>query len=188
MGRYDKLVHTFNKDKTGWGDFMPTYQAYFRGFDCMPEASFYSSYRCYMKEAFLDKVSNFHSEEEYLCFIGYDMTDPFGSFDAEIEFSIGMDLDHMEKHVITEPTIVRIPPFYWHCPLEFKRVTKPVYFQVMHLRGQFGTFAPQTGEDGKTRLIYTGLMQHACVHDKSKKCTYCGRCWRESQEKEQSGE
>ena len=126
MGRYDHLVHTFEKQYNHWGDFMPPYQAYFRGQDCMEGAEFYASYRCYMKEAFLDRETNIHTEEEHLCFMGYDMTDPFGSFDAEIELWIGKDPNHLEKHIITEPTIVRIPPFTWHCPLEFKRVTKPV--------------------------------------------------------------
>jgi hypothetical protein len=45
------------------------------------------------------------------------MVDPWGSFDAEIEFWIGNRLDKLEKYIITEPTIVRIPPYTWHCPL-----------------------------------------------------------------------
>ena len=66
MGRFDHLVHTFEKQITHWGDFMPTVQAYFRGQDCMDGAEFYSPYRCYIKEAFLDRESNFHAEEELL--------------------------------------------------------------------------------------------------------------------------
>ena len=182
-GRYDHLVHKFIRTKNNWGEFMPQYQAYFRGRDHMEGANFYASYRCYMKEAFLDKISNYHSEEEYLCFVGYDMTDPFGSFDAEIEFWMGEDLDHMEKHIITEPTIVRIPAYMWHCPLEFKRVTKPVYFQVVHLRGKFSTFAAETDEDGKPYIKYAevgGIRK--CVQDPTKNCTLCGGCWRRAEE------
>ena len=70
MGKYDHLVHFFDRNKNNWGEFMPAYQAYFRGEDCMDDADFYSPYRCYMKEAFIDRVSNFHSEEEYLSFVG----------------------------------------------------------------------------------------------------------------------
>jgi hypothetical protein len=70
MSRYDHLIHEFEKQYNYWGDFMPPYQAYFRGHDCMPGSSFYASYRCYMKEAFVDIWPNFHSEEEYLCFTG----------------------------------------------------------------------------------------------------------------------
>ena len=76
MGKYDHLVHFFDRNKNNWGEFMPAYQAYFRGEDCMEGADFYSPYRCYMKEAFIDRVSNFHSEEEYLSFVGYDMSIP----------------------------------------------------------------------------------------------------------------
>ncbi len=180
MGRYDHLVHTFEKQITHWGDFMPTVQAYFRGQDCMEGAEFYSPYRCYIKEAFLDRESNFHAEEELLSFVGYDMTDPFGSFDAEIEFWIGKDLNHMEKHLITEPTIVRIPPFTWHCPLEFKRVTKPVYFQVMLPRGQFGNIARRKDDEGNVFLQYTGLTgKRQCRYEPDKRCTVCGRCWKD---------
>ena len=181
MGRYDHLIHTFEKEynATRWGDFMPEYQAYFRGRGCMADSNFYASYRCYMKEAFVDRTSNFHSEEEYLCFMGYDVADPFGSFDAEISFSIGPDLDHMEEHIITEPTIVRIPAYWWHCPLEYRRVTKPVYFEVVHLRGEFGTFQYRE-VDGEKKLTYTGFTTFTgrvpCVKDASKKCDYCGLC------------
>jgi hypothetical protein len=132
-----------------------------------------------MKEAFVDRESNFHSEEEYLCFMGYDAADPFGSFDAEISFWIGETLDSLEEHIITEPTIVRIPPYWWHCPLEYRRVTKPVYFEVLHLRGEFGTF--QFREiDGEKKLVYTGFTTFTgrvpCVKDASKKCDLCGKC------------
>lgn len=188
-GRYDKLIHTFVRTKNDWGDFMPQYQAYFRGTDCMPEANFYASYRCYMKEAFLDRISNYHSEEEFLCFIGYDITDPFGSFDAEIEFWMGEDLDHMEKHIITEPTIVRIPAYMWHCPLEFKRVSKPIYFQVLHLRGKFATFAAEKDDEGKPFIKYTEVGgPKKCVLDSSKQCTLCGGCWRRAEEAKKAAE
>ncbi len=158
---------------------MPPYQAYFRGHDCMPDSNFYASYRCYMREAFVDRWPNFHTEEEYLCFIGYDMADPWGSWDAEIELWIGKDINDMEKHIITEPTIVRIPPYTWHCPLEYKRVGKPVYFEVLHTRGKFGIFAQKSGDDGGARLEYTGSGGNKpCVLDKSKQCTFCGKCWK----------
>ena len=177
MGKYDNLVHTFEKHINKWGDFMPPYQAYFRGHDCMPESNFYSSYRCYMKECFVDRTPNFHTEEEYLCYTGYDMLDPWGSFDAEIEFWIGEDLRHLEKHIITEPTMIRIPAYTWHCPIQYLRVGKPVYFQVCHLRGKFGTFHLHFREDGQGILAYAGSAGHMpCVLDKTKQCTFCGKC------------
>lgn len=178
MSKYQNLVHTFKKQQNFWpGAFMPAYQAYFRGHDCMPEANFYSSYRCYMAEAFIDRWPNFHSEEEYLCFTGYDMVDPWGSFDAEIEFWIGKDRSNMEQHIITEPTIIRIPPYMWHCPLEYRRVSKPVYLQVLQPRGKFGSFSPRTDETGRKYIVYNGLNgTKPCNLDKTKQCTVCGKC------------
>ena len=181
MGKYDHLIHTFQKQYNHWGDFMPPYQAYFRGHDCMPDSSFYSSYRCYMAEAFVDRTPNFHTEEEYLCFTGYDMLDPWGSFDAEIELWIGKDLNNMEKHVITKPTIVRIPPYTWHCPLEYKRVGKPVYFQLCGTRGKFGTFSYSDDGDGEYHIRYVGSAgAKKCVYDENKQCVFCGKCWKQT--------
>lgn len=177
MTKYDNLVYTFEKQYNNWGDFMPRYQAYFRGHDCMPDSNFYSSYRCYMAKCFVDRMPNFHTEEEYLTFTGYDMQDPWGSFDAEIEIWIGKDLTSMEKHVITEPTILRVPAYTWHCPLEYKRVDKPVYFQVSHLRGKFGTFHLHFFDDGHTELAYSGSAGHQpCKLDQTKQCSFCGKC------------
>ena len=181
MGKYDHLVHTFEKQYSHWaGDFMPEYQCYFRGQDCMADSSLYASYRCYMKEAFIDKAPNFHSEEEYLCFTGYDMLDPWGSFDAEIEFWIGKDPEHLEKHIITEPTMVYIPPNTWHCPLQYIRVGKPVYLQVLGTRGKFGFCQLKINTDGTYEIEYAGSAGHRpCVLEPGKQCTFCGRCRKE---------
>jgi hypothetical protein len=51
------------------GAFLPKHQAYFARDSCMPGAGFILSYRPYMKEAYVDREPNFHTEEEYLCFI-----------------------------------------------------------------------------------------------------------------------
>ena len=177
MGKYDHLVHTFEKQYTHWGDFMPPYQAYFRGHDCMADSNIYTCYRCYMKEAFIDKYPNFHPEDEFLCFTGYDMNDPWGSFDAEIEFWIGPDPNHLEKHIITEPTMIRIPAFTWHCPLQYRRVGKPVYLQVLGLRGKFGFCQLKIDEPGVYDIEYAGSAGHRpCVLEPGKQCTFCGRC------------
>lgn len=177
MGRYDDLVYTFEKQYTHWGDFIPPYQAYFRGHDCMPDSELYTCYRSYMKEAFIDRYPNFHPEDEYLCFTGYDMQDPWGSFDAEIEIWIGEDLAHLEKHIITEPTMVRIPAFTWHCPLEYLRVTKPVYLQVLGTRGKFGFGRLRINPDGTREIEYAGSAGNLpCVLEEGKQCTFCGKC------------
>ncbi len=180
MGKYDHLIYQFKKEEnTHWGDFMPKYQAYFRGDACMPDAKFYTQYRPYMTEAFIDREPNFHAEEEYLSFIGYDMADPFGSFDAEMEFWIGNDIDNMEKHVITEPTIIRIPAFTWHCPLIFKKVNKPVYLETMLTKGRFGVFFRRFDENGNPYYTTGAVGFRACVYDVNKRCNLCGRCYKD---------
>ena len=176
-GRFDHLVHTFQKQLNHWGDIMPPYQAYFRGHDCMPDSDIYTCYRPYMKEAFIDKYPNFHPEEEYLTFIGYDMCDPWGSFDAEMEFWIGPEPNKLEKHIISEPTIVRIPPFTWHCPLQYLHVGKPVYLQVLGTHGKFGFGQLRFNKDGTYEIEYAGSAgQKPCVLEEGKQCTFCGKC------------
>ena len=51
----------------------------------------------------------------------------FKEFGAEVEFTIGEGAD-AEVHVITATTWVCIPPNLLHCPLNFKRVDKPIMF------------------------------------------------------------
>jgi len=177
-GAFADLVHVFRKDPTNWGDFLPPYQAYFRGSDSLPNASLYTCYRPYMKDIFLDRDPNFHTEEEYLCFIGADMTDPFGSFEGEIEFWIGRELRGLERHIITKPTMVRVPPFYWHCPLQFRNLKKPVYLQVLGTRGQYGTFVPKAGPEGRWEIAYSGAVGNKmCVYEPTKRCNVCGKCF-----------
>ena len=176
-GRFSNLVYTFEKQYTHWGDFMPPYQAYFRGHDCMPDSDIYTCFRPYLKEAFIDKYPNFHPEEEYLCFTGYDMTDPWGSFDAEMEFWIGPEPNKLEKHIISAPTMVRIPPFTWHCPLQYLRVGKPVYLQVLGTHGKFGFGQLRFNADGTYEIEYAGSGGHRpCVLEEGKQCTFCGKC------------
>jgi hypothetical protein len=92
---------------------------------------------------------------------------------------MGEVVDKMEKHVITKPTIVRIPGSMWHCPMDFVRVDKPVLFQAAYLDGTCGRVSRHIGEDGKEQFIYGGPeIMHGCVLEPGKKCTYCGKCFR----------
>jgi hypothetical protein len=62
-----------------------------------------------------------------LCFIGgnpLDITD----FGAEIEFTLGG-----EKHRINTTAVVSIPKGVEHCPIVFKKVTKPIIFLEVSL-------------------------------------------------------
>ena len=49
----------------------------------------------------------------------------FEEFGAEVELTMG---EEREVHVITTTTWVYIPAKLLHCPLNFKRVDKPIMF------------------------------------------------------------
>jgi hypothetical protein len=67
-----------------------------------------------------------HSVAEILYFIGGNPMN-FKEFGAEVEFTMGEGAE-AETHVITATTWVYIPPNLLHCPLNFKRVDKPIMF------------------------------------------------------------
>ena len=70
---------------------------------------------------FMDKPHQ-HDFHQFFCFLGSDPEDIM-RFDAEIEVYLG---EEGEKHIITTPTVLHIPPGLMHCPMEYKRVDKPV--------------------------------------------------------------
>ena len=135
--KYGGLVYSFVPEVNNWGSFLPPTQLYFRGEKNIPGATFFAPFRPYMAPVFLDKVPHYHVVEEYLTFVGADIVNAYESFDAEIEFWIGEDVHNMEKYIINTPTIIRVPAGMWHCPLDFKRVDKPVFFQPALMSGVF---------------------------------------------------
>jgi hypothetical protein len=85
-------------------------------------------YHCVTKPILFSETHT-HDNEEILCFIGgnpLDITD----FGAEIEMSMGSE---HEKHVITQTACVSIPANLAHCPLNIKKVDKPIIFLEMSL-------------------------------------------------------
>jgi hypothetical protein len=80
-----------------------------------------------------------HDYDQLLYFIGGNPLN-FFDFGAEVEITLGKE---EEKHLITSTTIVYLPKGLLHCPINFKKVAKPILF--MHL-----CFAPEysrsTGE------------------------------------------
>jgi hypothetical protein len=67
--------------------------------------------------------------DEILCFVGGNPMD-FQDFGAEVELSLG---EEMEKHTISTATFVYVPKGLVHCPIEFKRVDKPIIFCAISL-------------------------------------------------------
>jgi hypothetical protein len=182
---YEKLVFPFPQERNeivADGD-DPGYvikpQAYFRGASQIPGSEFNVGFQIFIKPFFLDRMPHFHEKDEYLVFLGGSFPNVF-DFDANIEFTLGKIGVDAETYNITTPTIVRVPAGVYHCPLNFKEVNKPVFFQAALMEGMFGGIYDQP--DGSTKqLRYNGPVQ--CKYYGDKKCDSCGIClqedWRE---------
>jgi len=81
------------------------------------------AYHCMTKPKLFD-MTHAHDFQEVLCFIGGDPLD-ITDFGAEVEVQLGAE---HEKHTITRTSCISIPPNLPHCPLNIKRVDKPIIF------------------------------------------------------------
>jgi hypothetical protein len=72
----------------------------------------------------MEEYPHSHDFDMYLYFMSYD-ADNMGDLGSDIEIGLGPE---REIHKITTPTTVYIPAGMIHCPLEFKKVTKPILF------------------------------------------------------------
>ena len=77
----------------------------------------------------MTEKSHVHDYDEILFFVGGNPMD-FRDFGAEVELSLGEEL---EKHIITTTTFVYVPKGLIHCPIQFKRVDKPIIFSAISL-------------------------------------------------------
>ena len=70
----------------------------------------------------MEEFPHSHEFDMYLTLIGFN---PNGLNDlgGEIELYLG---EEQEKYIITKPTSIYMPKGMIHCPLEFKRVDKPI--------------------------------------------------------------
>jgi hypothetical protein len=102
-------------------------------------------------EAFLmpPKVHK-HDFTQLVCFFGGNPLN-VREFDAEVELSMGEEGEIVK---INSPTIVTIPAGVYHCPLNFKRIGKPIYFMEIMLTGNY----QRTYTDGKPGIAYDQEM------------------------------
>ncbi len=70
----------------------------------------------------MEDAPHYHDFDMYLYFMSFD-PENMGELGADIEIGFGPE---REIHKITTPTSVYIPAGMIHCPLEFKKVTKPI--------------------------------------------------------------
>lgn len=72
----------------------------------------------------MEEYAHSHDFDMYLYFHSFD-ADNMGDLGADIEIGLG---EEREIFKITTPTSVYIPAGLIHCPLDFKRVDKPILF------------------------------------------------------------
>ncbi|MCL2125485.1 MAG: hypothetical protein FWH33_05790 [Oscillospiraceae bacterium] len=183
QAKYEKLFYEFVPQETNWGDWCHSPQAYFRGDSDMPGAGMNVGFQVFKAPVLLEREPHFHREDEYLVFLGAVLPDVFSSWDAEAHFYMGEKYDAMEKIVITEPTIIRIPKGWWHSPLNFVRIDKPLLFQAVMMAGKNGYVKfVERKDNGERQFIYTGDEMRICVLDSQKDCNYCGYCFSHADE------
>jgi hypothetical protein len=84
----------------------------------------------------MNPESHKHDFPQYLCFMGGDIT-RMTELGGEIEIALGLDKNHLEKHTITRASTVYLPPGLYHCPLVFKKITRPVMFMEINCAGLY---------------------------------------------------
>ncbi len=176
--KFERLVYTFKPEynevvpDNADSGFVVSPQAYFRGACEIPGSQYNVGFQIFVKPFCLDKFPHKHEQDEYLIFLGGTFPNVF-DWDAEIRFTLGLDgTEEAETYVITAPTIIRIPAGMWHCPLDFRRVDKPVFFQAALMQGCFGgTYKLPTGV---REMYYNGPIE--CVLEPGKKCNTCKKC------------
>jgi hypothetical protein len=98
-------------------------------------------------EAFLmPPKTHKHDYTQVLCFLG---TNPLNvrEFDADVELTMGQE---GEIVTINSPSLVNIPAGVYHCPLNFKRIGKPIVFMEINLTSSY----QRTYTDGTPGVSY----------------------------------
>ncbi|MDR2530189.1 MAG: hypothetical protein LBC65_01430 [Oscillospiraceae bacterium] len=171
--KYEKLVYRFKPEYNeaaadGVVDFVYSPQAYFRGASQIPGAKYNVGFQIVVKPYFLDRMPHRHDVDEYLIYLGGTFPNVF-DWDATVRLCLG---EEMEEYIIEQPTIVRIPAGVLHCPMEFVRVDKPIFFQAACMQGMFGSVIGEG--DKRMEMFYNGPGQ--CILDADKKCNSCREC------------
>ncbi|MDR2664792.1 MAG: hypothetical protein LBC21_00755, partial [Oscillospiraceae bacterium] len=175
MGKFDELVFKIPVENHNWYGFVSP-RGFFRGTTMMEKARLYMDFTAVYKPLPMEIPHTHHSADEYLVFTGADMNN-FFEFDAEVDVWLGEDPERLEMFRITEPTIIRVPPKLYHCPVNFRRITKPIVFSAVYLDGDWSKINRSIGPDGRELFTYDGAGIRRCVLDRSKECVYCGKCF-----------
>lgn len=178
MGKYDDLVFKIPKEFHNWYGFASP-RGFFRGTTMMEKARVYMDFTSVTKPLPMEVPHTHHCADEYLVFTGADMNN-FFEFDAEVDVWLGDDPENMELFTLTQPTIIRVPPKLYHCPVNFRVINKPIVFSAVYLDGDWSKINRAVDENGREMFTYDGAGIRRCVRDRSKECVYCGQCFSEN--------
>lgn len=121
----------FIKEPVIEGTFAPRIR-FFSG-DNFGQINFSLVRNCISGPLLMEEKPHAHSYDQFLCFFGGNPMN-VKEFSAEVELSLGQE---GEKHIINAATIVHIPKGLVHCPLNFKRVDKPIIFMNVALTPRY---------------------------------------------------
>ncbi len=175
MGKFDGLVFTIPKEFHEWYGFASP-RGFFRGTTMMEKAHLYMDFTSITKELVMEVPHTHHAVDEYLVFTGADLNN-FFDFDAEVDVWLGDDPERLELFTLTQPTIIRVPPKLYHCPINFRRISKPIVFSAVYLDGDWSKINRRVNAEGREEFSYDGAGIRRCVYDRSKECVYCGKCF-----------
>jgi hypothetical protein len=159
-GKYDRYFLSYDGSEPKANDYvslnsLPPFpeiaspQTYFRGAPALPGAPVTIGWQVFIKPYPLETIPHAHEDEELLIFLGAELPDLCRSFDAEIDFWIG---DELEKHTITSATVVHVPKGMVHCPLNLRVIRKPVLFHALYLGPEFRAKRLKDWDKSKTQL------------------------------------
>lgn len=145
----------------------------------MPGTNYHCGYQVIAAPTWMEEAHCHHGVEEYFVMIGANIENVW-DWDAEIDIMLGEDIDHMEQFTVDRPVIVRIPPNLWHCPINFRKINKPILWQAVYLNGTWGKTLARKRPDGMRYFEFMGDGIQVCRKNPNAKCTYCGRCFKEA--------
>jgi hypothetical protein len=177
MGKYDDLLFEIPQEFHQWYGFASP-RGFFRGTTMRPGWQFNMDFTSIVKPLPMEHPHTHHAKDEYLVFHNADLNH-FFDFDAEIDVWIGEDPDRLEMFTLTESTIVRVPPKLYHCPINFRRIGKPIMFSAVYLDGDWSKINRRILDNGEEEFWYDGAGIRRCVYDRAKSCIYCGKCFSE---------
>ncbi len=175
MGKFDDLVFKIPQEFHNWYGFASP-RGFFRGTTMMEKAKVYMDFTSVTKPLPMEVPHTHTCADEYLVFTGADMNN-FFEFDAEVDVWLGEDPLNMEMFTLREPTIIRVPPKLYHCPVNFRIINKPIVFSAVYLDGDWSKINRNVGADGRDYFTYDGAGIRRCIKDRSKECVYCGECF-----------